>query len=84
MSLMQEILATQRAKKQPGCPVARAIRSLEGEDAEALTAALAEPDIMHVTITEVLRNRGFVMGEKAVRGHRSNACSCYREKIANE
>lgn len=80
-ALAEELLQVQVGNRANRCPVKSALNMLEDDEAAAFEAAMEMEDIHHLTITKVLRNRGFVMGDKAVSKHRRGICSCYRESM---
>ena len=58
--------------------MSRAIEQLEADDINILNAALADPKWSNLSLSETLTERGFFIGESAIRRHRSKKCVCVR------
>lgn len=57
------------------CGVGKALVRLNGE-AEALEAALSNPDVTSTAIARVLKRRGIDVSDSAVQRHRRQVCHC--------
>ena len=64
------------SEQTPRCKVRTILDNLEEEAMLKCTAALLEPNIPHVRISQVLTNWGHSVGETVVRRHRRHECSC--------
>lgn len=78
MGLLDDLRQEQAGRKTVQCRVAQVLGEMDESDAADLMAALADDSIQHVTITNVLRGRGFDMGKHAVATHRRGQCGCAR------
>jgi len=78
MSLRDQI----EKNKQPdtdACTLAVIMRSIDGDDKEALLEALSS-DLPTVTIRRALRSEGFHIGEPTINDHRKGRCKCIIKK----
>jgi hypothetical protein len=62
------------------CGVKKVLDSLDPADRDDLIAALAmDPgDVMHSTISRVLRARGIELSDQTIGRHRNGVCRCER------
>jgi len=65
-----------RRVKDERCVIGRAFDSLTPEDREKLQAALAEPDISNIAISEWLKKREIKTTNTTVGTHRKRRCRC--------
>ena len=65
-------------KKEALCKVARQAAELSKEDYETLQSALADPRWSTSKLAPALSERGFAIGESALRKHREGTCCCAR------
>ena len=81
MGLLGEVEQAQAAHRVGGiCGVKRVLESLPPAEADELREILAEPKsrYMDSTIWQVLRARGFEVGDQAIGRHRNGTCKCSR------
>lgn len=78
MGLLDDLRQEQAERKSVQCRIAHVLDEMDESDAADLVAALADDSIQHVTITNVLRERGFPMGKHSVATHRRGQCGCAR------
>lgn len=71
---VEQLLNPVRDKK---CLLGIVHATLEGVDADSLTALLASP-VSNSKISELLQKNGHPVGETAVWKHRRNKCACVR------
>jgi hypothetical protein len=58
------------------CTVARVLAALDPKDRDVVTAALANEDITHSAIANVLQSAGHDLKQGTVSRHRRGGCSC--------
>ena len=68
-------LAAPSVRSQP-CALGRLIAAADQADAEALTAALADPAFSTADIHRAIRNEGHTMSYPVVQRHRTGGCGC--------
>lgn len=73
---VEKLLNPVREKK---CVLGIVHASLEGVDADSLTALLTSP-VSSSKISELLQKNGHSVGETAVWKHRKNNCACVRSQ----
>lgn len=78
MGLLDECRQEQAGRKAVQCRIKSVLDTMDGKDRADLEAALSDPSIQHVTISNVLRNRGFDLGKHSVPTHRRGLCGCSR------
>ena len=78
MGLLDEFRQEQSERRQVQCRIAHVLSQMDESDAADLTSALDDDAIQHVTITNVLRNNGFIIGKHSVATHRRGQCGCSR------
>lgn len=78
MGLLDDLRQEQAGRKSVQCRIAQILAEMDEADAADLVAALSDDAIQHVTITNVLRERGFPMGKHSVATHRRGKCGCAR------
>lgn len=78
MGLIDEFLEEQDSRKPRQCLIHMAMERMGDEDRADLEAALDNPAIQHITITNVLRKNGYDMGKHSVSTHRRGQCGCAR------
>lgn len=61
------------------CIVARKSETLTKEDRSILDAALKDPQWSTNALRMALIERGFAISDTALRGHRTESCSCARK-----
>ena len=64
--------------KEALCKVSRLAAELSKEDYDILAAALNDPRWSTTALANALTERGFVIGDGAVRKHRQKTCCCAR------
>jgi hypothetical protein len=73
------LLEQQKSDQKIRCPIGRFLATHEDEVVrEGIREALNTPSIYATTIAKVITKAGIAVGEKAVRAHRTRACSCSR------
>ena len=65
--------------KSTACIVARKAAELSKEDQQILETALNDPRWTVSALTRALVERGFVLGDTALRKHRRGECPCARK-----
>jgi hypothetical protein len=78
MSLSLDAFTAASNPSWPKCPIVRIFDVLDPKDAAVLTAALADRDVTHAAIANVLTSNGHRIVQDAVGRHRRGACSCAR------
>lgn len=78
MSLLDEFRQEQASRKKAQCRISSIIDAMDKDDVAALEAALGDLSIQHITITNVLRQRGYDIGKHSVATHRRGQCGCAR------
>jgi len=78
MGLIDEFLEEQDSRKPRQCLIYMAMERMEKDDRADLEAALDNPGIQHITITNVLRKNGYDIGKHSVSMHRRRQCACAR------
>lgn len=63
-------------RKGPPCTMSVILDDLQGNDKEALVAALNDTTVMHSTIYRVLTKNGFPVSLNTVQRHRRGECRC--------
>lgn len=85
MGLISSAVADATRERPPRCPVARVLARFDADDRDEFVAAIASPDVQHVTIERALRSDEVLAhyghdlpraGHKAIATHRQGACSC--------
>ncbi len=71
-----EALASNYLKSGPPCRVRVALDTFDKDDAAALTAALADPEVPRAAITRSIRAAGISIGQEAVGRHTNGICAC--------
>ena len=61
------------------CLVSKRSLELDEKDQEVLEASLSDPRWSTAALRKALDERGFVVGETALRKHRAKECNCARE-----
>lgn len=78
MDLLDEFRQEQASRKQVQCRIGNILADMEKDDLAALEKALDDDAIQHITITTVLRKRGYEVGKHSVGTHRRGQCGCSR------
>lgn len=78
MDLLDEFRQEQASRKQVQCKIKNILSSMDKDDIAALEDALGDDAIQHITITNVLRKRGYDVGKHSVGAHRRGQCGCSR------
>ena len=60
------------------CIVGRRASELSGEDQKVLESALSDPRWTASALTRALNERGFAVGDTALRKHQRKDCACVR------
>lgn len=61
--------------KRAWCSVCELIKSLSPSEAKAFTARLADKNITHVALANVLKNNGYEIGDSTIGRHRRGICN---------
>lgn len=78
MDLLDEFRQEQASRKQVQCKIGNILNAMDKDDIAALEKALDDDAIQHITITNVLRKRGYDLGKHSVSTHRKGQCGCSR------
>jgi lipoate synthase len=78
MGLLDECRQEQASRKANQCRIRALLSEMDKSDKADLEAALSDMNIQHVTITNVLRQRGYEIGKHTVATHRRGICGCSR------
>lgn len=76
MRLADALAATPERHTGPQCSVGRALVELDGADADALRAALADETITAARLAAALRSIGVDVGHATINRHRRRDCRC--------
>ena len=76
MGLLDECRQEQASRKSSQCRIGAVLEKMDEKDRADLEAALADSNIQHVTIGNVLRQRGYDIGKHSVPTHRRGICGC--------
>lgn len=64
-------------KRVRPCRVRSILEQLEGKDVAILSSALQSPELWPAkTLSNALKQRGLVVSDSAISGHRKGSCSC--------
>lgn len=75
MSLADALEAHKVSKPGPVCSICVLLKTLDKDDATALTAALTNPAYTHNAITRALRAEGHPVNASSVGRHRKGECA---------
>lgn len=78
MDLLDEFRQEQASRKQVQCRIGNILSEMDKAELAALEKALGDDSIQHITITTVLRKRGYEVGKHSVGTHRRGQCGCAR------
>jgi len=76
MGLLDECRQEQASRKASQCRIRAVLDKMDEKDRADLQAALSDPNIQHITIGNVLRQRGYDIGKHSVPTHRKGICGC--------
>lgn len=76
MTLASKLANPQRGQKGPDCSVRMLLRTLPPSDAEAVQAALDNPDWTAAALARLLTQEGHRVQDSTVRRHRRGDCLC--------
>lgn len=79
MSEFLDALKAAESDKPVACPIAHILDGLDDEDRQGLELVLRTGTVNNRSLTVVLREQGYDIGERAVGNHRNNNCSCRRK-----